>query len=1040
MPSYRRHWGLLAGLLLWGAASALLAQYYEYQQFTTADGLPTNYVYGVVEDENGYIWAYTENGLAKFDGYDWQVLTTANGLPANDVVFAEKAPDGKVWLYTYNNRPAYLYQDSVHIIYDEPAIYLGLHNNLPQYAAGPHLLTFEDSISLLPAHEIDATFPSQFPEYVSLDTIILARSNPSIKELDSLSVDQVYVRNPDSIKIYRLKEQSFKQYLAEDAIVIIPNKEILWQHPATSNWQRLPLALPAYIPFAYSKFINRETVIIGDITSFFWVDLVQGEYRLIDLPSLGIESTSTSCVSVQEDHIWFNTEVGALRFDYQGQLQTVLKTLPKESGNYLHRTFTDSAGNIWIGSREDGLLFIPFLSLRTRRRLLSHPNDHHFERLLTTPEGDLIGITATTGLYHILPDTIAELVAGQSSFRFREAIATPEGLLISSSSITYLLRRSSTLPGGWSVQQSEDWIDRYNLARQAHQRYQGLALMRNAANMAYDPTLDQLVIFKQGTRYTFKAPFSAVPTVTTALEFAKCLTFDLYRQQFIEGTVHGLQVRKGEQALPILAEYTDLRNITTLASTPDQLWIGTESNGLFCYSYLEDTLRQVASLPYIRRIFVETDSSVLVASNAGVLEVSRNAPHAYRQFTTLDGLPTNEIEDVYSRGDAIIYVASTNGLHELDRSVELSQSLSADALRITQVLVEGDTTTLEQLQYLNYQQNNIRLHYNLLSYASRGNIQYMTRLEPLEEQASPTTSREVSYLDLAPGEYTFHLTATDIYGQTIVFPHVAIYIRPALWQRVWFKALAALLILGLAIGISIKVTRRRWQRLQQEKQQREELSKRMAELELAALKAQMNPHFVFNALGAIQYFIQTKDVEAADHFLTKFASLMRRYLDSSRESLIPLEQEIDLLQKYTELEQMRFEDLFQTQIKVQAELRRQDYYLPSMLIQPFVENAINHGLCERRDGKGQLSIRFTLEGEELICWIEDNGIGRAQARKHRRSGHRSRGMQIVDEKVDTLRTSEIALIDIEVQDLQADPQYPGTQVRIGIQNLENGDT
>jgi LytS/YehU family sensor histidine kinase len=212
----------------------------------------------------------------------------------------------------------------------------------------------------------------------------------------------------------------------------------------------------------------------------------------------------------------------------------------------------------------------------------------------------------------------------------------------------------------------------------------------------------------------------------------------------------------------------------------------------------------------------------------------------------------------------------------------------------------------------------------------------------------------------------------------------------------------------------------------------------MANLELSALKAQMNPHFVFNALGAIQYFIQTNEVDAADDYLTRFALLMRKYLDSSKEKMISLKEEIELLTIYTDLEQLRFEDLFDVTIRVDEDISTEDRFIPSMLIQPFIENAVNHGLNERRDGKGQLDILFSQKEEMLICEIKDNGIGHKAAKKRKRKTHKSRGMSIIKDKIETLKTIGLADISISIKELNPeDADFPGTHVIIKIKDLED---
>jgi LytS/YehU family sensor histidine kinase len=179
------------------------------------------------------------------------------------------------------------------------------------------------------------------------------------------------------------------------------------------------------------------------------------------------------------------------------------------------------------------------------------------------------------------------------------------------------------------------------------------------------------------------------------------------------------------------------------------------------------------------------------------------------------------------------------------------------------------------------------------------------------------------------------------------------------------------------------------------------INKRFAELEFQALQAQMNPHFVFNAMSTLQYYILKNESENASEYLAKFARLMRLFLDSSRNKFIELRKEIDLLRSYIELEQARLEHSFQYQIDIDPEVEV-DTKIPSVMIQPFVENAILHGLRHKKEGGGLLKLQFSARDHIVECRIEDNGVGReesAMINKAKDKLYRSQALNIIDEKV-----------------------------------------
>ncbi|MDO8367544.1 MAG: histidine kinase, partial [Saprospiraceae bacterium] len=215
-----------------------------------------------------------------------------------------------------------------------------------------------------------------------------------------------------------------------------------------------------------------------------------------------------------------------------------------------------------------------------------------------------------------------------------------------------------------------------------------------------------------------------------------------------------------------------------------------------------------------------------------------------------------------------------------------------------------------------------------------------------------------------------------------------------------------------------------------------EMNQRFAELELKALQSQMNPHFIFNSLGAIQYFIRSDRTQEADGYLTKFAQLMRLFLESSKNKYITLAEEIRLLKLYVELEKMRFEGRFEAKFSVEKNIDTDEVEIPSMLLQPFVENAINHGLFHKKE-KGLLQIKVTANGsKEIHCIVEDDGIGREAAgalREQSLKNYKSRAMQIVHERLEALSHVEGYEVKIEVNDLRHPDGGPaGTRVTLTI--------
>ncbi|MGJ8744270.1 sensor histidine kinase [Polaribacter sp.] len=213
------------------------------------------------------------------------------------------------------------------------------------------------------------------------------------------------------------------------------------------------------------------------------------------------------------------------------------------------------------------------------------------------------------------------------------------------------------------------------------------------------------------------------------------------------------------------------------------------------------------------------------------------------------------------------------------------------------------------------------------------------------------------------------------------------------------------------------------------------------ELELKALRGQMNPHFVHNSLNAIQYYIQQNDVETSENYLAKFSKLMRQFFDYSRRKSISLSEEISLLENYLQIEKLRFEEKLDYEIKVDAKLDIEEEYMPPMILQPLVENAINHGLFHKQ-GNGKICVQFIfINNTSFKVAVIDNGIGLEKAKKlnnsikNKNSSHSS---AVLSERLHFLNESSHWNVTYKIIDRSVQPGKTGTEVSL-LFNQKNND-
>ena len=478
--------------------------------------------------------------------------------------------------------------------------------------------------------------------------------------------------------------------------------------------------------------------------------------------------------------------------------------------------------------------------------------------------------------------------------------------------------------------------------------------------------------------------------------------------------------------------------ISHLLSTTDGiLWIAGNNDGIV--AYLKDriighfnTLSSPAITSNIcKKIFFDKENnSIWVVTNKGLNKISYklwrdSLSVVINSITSSEGLNDDDVNDVCVK-DGKVYAATIKGICVFD--VDLSQEKIP--VRIIDIVIKDyspDSTSQVRLNYdLKFWQNNISITYTGICFTCNNKLNYQYRMLEISNDTSwkTTSANTVEFGELKKGHYTFQVRTglSDI--QELRF-----YIKPAFWQTNIFYALVAAGVIGIFF-LSINFVSRQIRKRETEKTA---INKKFAELEFQALQAQMNPHFVFNAMSTLQYYILKKESENASEYLAKFARLMRLFLESSRNKFIELRNEIELLRNYIELEQVRLEHSFRYQINIDPSVEV-DTKIPSVMIQPFVENAILHGLRHKNDGSGLLELHFCDKDDVLECRIQDNGIGReesAMINKAKDKLYKSQALNIINEKVKTLKGINDLDIKISIEDnIHEDGKGSGTTVTI----------
>jgi LytS/YehU family sensor histidine kinase len=288
------------------------------------------------------------------------------------------------------------------------------------------------------------------------------------------------------------------------------------------------------------------------------------------------------------------------------------------------------------------------------------------------------------------------------------------------------------------------------------------------------------------------------------------------------------------------------------------------------------------------------------------------------------------------------------------------------------------------------------------------------------------------------GKFVFEVRAIDRWANKSDRPLRMIILHPPpFWKSTWFTVLTYLLTAFL-IGLVFYIFNRHRHRKKEEEYR---LKRKMNDLEMMALRTQMDPHFIFNCLSSIQHHILKADTRNANLYLHKFSTLIRKILQYSAASAITLTEEIEMLRLYLDLEKMRLGDRMEHQIHITEDLRHSELYIPAMIIQPYVENAIRHGISPLREKKGVLRIAFRKEGEHIECSIEDNGIGINRSRQNKSTsvpGHVSMGTGNTESRISIFNEIHENKILLQIIDKgRADPLTTGTFVKLSFPIIMN---
>ena len=486
----------------------------------------------------------------------------------------------------------------------------------------------------------------------------------------------------------------------------------------------------------------------------------------------------------------------------------------------------------------------------------------------------------------------------------------------------------------------------------------------------------------------------------------------------------------------------------------NRIWISTNTAGIYCMEKKKDWMVHAfntsTGMPdnNTSQLTLDKNGHIWAGTTVGIVRI---IPGSFNitTYTVHDGLgfPNRAGSGKYSMSNGYVLL-SANRNYEYFHPDSLITYPSVD---IKPYIYSFNVSGSQNDYYsginfgrkivLPYDLNRFESELGMLDFTPNRKIQYEYRLVGYDKEWIKTSTRDyVVYANIPPGDYTLEYTAinlNNIADQKII-NKVEIEILAPWWQQWWFTTILVLSVIGLAILFYTNYQSRKKRLLAQAERERKfvELNRQMNEMRLMAIRSQMNPHFIFNCLNSIQKMIVVEDVNGAYQYLSKFSKLLRLVLDNSEKNFISLSREMEMNSLYFELESRGFKKSFQYKIDIDESIDPETTQVPSLLLQPFIENAIWHGLMHR-EGEKKLWIQFSKKDNQLVCTIEDNGVGReySAAIKAQKLGthyFESKGTKLSEQRIELLNQQLEGRAAIKITDLKNGNGAIGTRVTIEL--------
>jgi len=958
----------------------LPAQQYHFKNYSVESGLPFIQVACMFQDQKGYLWSGGYGGLSRFDGKRFLNYGRKDGLPDVNVNVISSDDSGKIYVGT-NKGLCFLEKESFVNVTDK-------------------LLQGQSILSLARGYHQSV--------YIGTDKGLFMFRNGQVKAVKKL-LD------------YRIncifKSDTTVLYIGTDHGLVIYGHE---------SFEVLNMAngLPSNKINCISYYKNFLVLGTNKGLSFFNTRTKKFINYFIEQGL--IDENITSLVNQKDQFLWVGSQTGLLR--YNNEQFSYYNVELSNNSNHIKCILHDREDNIWLGTYS-GLYRYRDNSFSTFDKV-SGPGNSFVFQIIRDRSGILWVCTQNDGVYRYDGTYFKNYTErnGLTHNTSRSVIETTEGHLLFGTENGLMYFKNEKFV---SIPLPEKFVGPVDVIYKGQGNVYWLGGSNGFIKM----------LWKNGNA---KSQFYRIPSKKEFVVYGFCEDSE---QNLYIGTYHaGLYMLKGDSLIHLNTRYKlEEDNFFTLRTLRDKVFAAT-LNGLLVYDTKNHNTQKITSDEGLNSDLVysielaENQQSLWIGTNQGINKMDikefLNEGHiVIQKFGKEEGFAGVECNSsgIWEDKDGTLWFGTVGGVvrHE---PFQFKKNLYQTQVDIQKIQVLNADTTLAPNAALPSGYNTITFYYRAICLTNPEKVLYSKKLSGLEKEWSkPATEDYSKYLNLPPGTYTFSVKACNNEGiwneeQTDFVFKIS---RP-FYRTWWFVALISLLVITITYSLVLF----RIYTLKREQKREFERKVEMSKIELKALRSQMNPHFIFNSLNSIQHYIINIKSEEAIKYLSKFARLIRLILNNSDKPTVTVGEDLESLKLYIELEKMRFDDKFEYNIEVDDSVELDYDIMPPMLMQPYVENAILHGLNPKPE-KGKLEVHLRSENNFLICTISDDGIGREKSSEIKHKGtlknHQSFGMKITEERLKILNEINDSKLSVVITDNKtADGKPSGTKVELFV--------